>query len=700
MQPTKQLIRMTSHQPDFCKLYTKPFQLPPLLAPILLGIVAALAFFAPSNVKAQSDSEPIAEREYVGTQECAACHRDLTEFHVDTAHAQALNNIQTDKTSLLADFSQNTDIRTLLFPGEDTARPFTADDISYAIGSGKYTQRYLYALNDNTFMVFPAEWNVLEEKWQPFILGETWPDSAYNWTTQCAYCHTTNLNLEQNTWAEDGVQCEACHGPGSVHLDAGEANDRILTKRKRTALESSIELGLDPATCGQCHSRGTGAAHGNPFPTDYQPGDPLLDRETFDLVSIRSAVHWWSTGQASQPNMQFNEWVTTVHAEAFLTVAQHPDFTPGCLTCHNSTFSRAVQIANRIEAEDDRERIDILFDEADLRVDGIYEIDWDTLKALTLAELGLTTETIEDTEPFLPQILPYLIERMNAEDELVDGQILPQSLATVMHIAFEGTNDDHIMRSLGVTCATCHNLHSPAGYPASLASDTDTLCTACHRSAEPFYGLHHPVREVFEGRSLIAEVNGIASAHFSADNGPTCATCHMPPVPVEDAQRVSHTLNPILPSSAIDIEGIEDSCISCHGEQIAGQSMQELIASIQQDARTRHAIIRAAITTDSPAWISDTLQIIAGDGSWGLHNYAYTSALLSRAERELGLSEDVAPLVLPDIPVQPPPQSVESPTQTTVSVSGLTPPSIILLAIASGLILISAYLFLVRGRDS
>jgi predicted CXXCH cytochrome family protein len=664
----------------------KPFSALTAIPFLACGLL--LFFYSPSAYA----QEPADMREYVGGQECAACHRDLVGFHAETAHAQALINVQANPAAMLADFSVGEDVRSLTFPGEDSPRSFTADDISYAIGSGKYAQRYLYRLDDGRYIVLPAEWNTQTGEWQPYSLSESWPDPAYDWATQCAYCHTTNLNVEQGTWSEDGVQCEACHGPGSEHLDAGEATERVLTSRERTALDASIELGLDAATCGQCHSRGTEPEHGYPFPQNYRPGDDLLDRAVFELVSERSRVHWWQTGQGAHPNMQFNEWITTDHAEAFLTVEQHPHFTSGCLTCHNVTFSRAAQIVARIEANDDRERIDILFDEADLDIDGIYQIDWETLKALTIEALELDTAMIDDSRPFLPQVLPNLIDRMRAEDELASSQILPRELAEVLFIADEGTNDDHTNQALGVTCAACHNPHSTEGYPALLVNEPEALCTGCHRSAESIYVLHHPVQQIFEGQPLIAGVQAGASNHFTAEDGPTCATCHMAQVPVESASRVSHILSPVLPAQAAEFA---DTCSGCHDEQ--GQTMQELIDQIQTDTRTRYQAVRASLNGESPDWISRAVEAIEGDGSWGIHNYAYTSAILSAAERELGLSEPVAPLILPNIPVQPQAQA-EQPESQPVPTGGLTPVSIGLLILVAGILLSSAYIFLVRGR--
>ena len=67
----------------------------------------------------------------------------------------------------------------------------------------------------------------------------------------CGSCHTTGYNPEGNqdglpgligTWAEAGIQCEACHGPGGNHV-----NDPLLV---------SMEIDRDSELCGKCHRRG------------------------------------------------------------------------------------------------------------------------------------------------------------------------------------------------------------------------------------------------------------------------------------------------------------------------------------------------------------------------------------------------------------------------------------------------------------
>ena len=54
-----------------------------------------------------------------------------------------------------------------------------------------------------------------------------WTRNGQNWNGMCAECHSTNLrknfDAESNSfrteWSEIDVSCEACHGPGSTHVE-------------------------------------------------------------------------------------------------------------------------------------------------------------------------------------------------------------------------------------------------------------------------------------------------------------------------------------------------------------------------------------------------------------------------------------------------------------------------------------------------
>jgi hypothetical protein len=89
----------------------------------------------------------------------------------------------------------------------------------------------------------------------------------------CARCHTTNLQVldkdAQHTradtkWVDAGIACEACHGPGSLHVEYFESNyvnhlSAYLNSKIRgedvayITNAHKLEKGLAMSVCARCH---------------------------------------------------------------------------------------------------------------------------------------------------------------------------------------------------------------------------------------------------------------------------------------------------------------------------------------------------------------------------------------------------------------------------------------------------------------
>ncbi|MFV2071837.1 MAG: tetratricopeptide repeat protein [Thermoanaerobaculales bacterium] len=93
-----------------------------------------------------------------------------------------------------------------------------------------------------------------------------WTRAAQNWNGMCAECHSTNLKkgfdpetrTYRTTWSEIDVSCEACHGPGSLHVEwAGiqpmarpvVEDARLVVHTGDMSAAGQVEL------CAPCHSR-------------------------------------------------------------------------------------------------------------------------------------------------------------------------------------------------------------------------------------------------------------------------------------------------------------------------------------------------------------------------------------------------------------------------------------------------------------
>jgi predicted CXXCH cytochrome family protein len=524
---------------------------------MLCLLISGLALLTVTGIAAAQGGP---EAEYTGSQGCRTCHRGIYHDFDDTNHALALQAV-TDEAVVVADFAAGEAERTLTLPGEDAARPFTLDDVAYIIGAGRYAQRFVVEDADGTLLVLPVEWNALDAAWHGFELGESWPSEAYDFGQQCAYCHTTGFDREALTWLDAGVRCETCHGPGSTHSQLAEEAGIRPTADELTAIRGSVFNQHDSQMCGQCHNRGV-APDGRPYPLDYTPGGDLLDAEVFALVDQTDSVHWWSSGHAAQPNMQYNEWVNSAHAAPPSVIADSEYAEDACLRCHSGDYRYTETVRGWILSG---------------------ELDGHPPDALTL-----------DTARF------------------------------------------------GVTCQTCHNPHSQAGHDFNVVAEANALCADCHANDSIEGFIHHPAVEMNEGIALVDVVDGIPSAHFTAEDGPNCMACHMSRLPVSEGPRTSHALLLVLPDAPDELREVA-GCTSCHDMLDADETMA-FINDVKASTEARLSAAEAALRDDAPAWVGDAIAFVAGDGSGGLHNYTYANALLLAVEGELGLLEPIAVL--------------------------------------------------------
>ncbi|GAB4574628.1 MAG: hypothetical protein Kow0077_22160 [Anaerolineae bacterium] len=529
---------------------------------ISLVICGLLLLMLTGYVLAQGGGESPA---YVGQDECQICHRGLSRAYHESYHARALISVEEAPERIVADFTTGEEVRTIQLPGEDSPRPFTLEDAVYALGAGKYAQRFIVEDTDGTLLVLPIEWSAIDGAWHTVELAPQWPDPAYNFVENCAYCHTTGLNRDSGAWLDDGVRCETCHGPGSEHVRMADEAGIRPSNAELAEIRGAIYNNYDAQVCGQCHGRGT-APDGRPYPLNYLPGNTLLDEAVYTLNTPENdPVHWWSTGHASEIAMQFNEWVASAHASSPEDLAAYDFASDDCLRCHSGDYIYNAQVRAWIE-------------------DGILK--GEPPEALTL-----------ETAQF------------------------------------------------GVVCQTCHNPHADPEMPDLLRDEPYTLCVSCHSNESIEGVVHHPNREMYEGLALeLAAAEGmpaaVPGAHFTAENGPDCATCHMPQLPTSEGDRASHTMLVVMPGAPEELEAIA-GCTSCHTDITADQ-MASLVTDTRSSTAARVEAARAALSADTPEWVALALDMVAGDGSGGLHNYTYTQALLHAAEAELGLLPEPA----------------------------------------------------------
>jgi len=237
---------------------------------------------------------------YVGRQTCAACHPGETRAWTGSDHARAMQRATPD--TVLGDFNN----RPFTYQGV-TSRMFRTGDTFFIHTEGpdgtladfeiRYTlgvrplQQYMVAFPDGRIQVLRISWDTLRRRWfyvpPPDVIDQRiepgdplhWTGTAQNWNHMCADCHSTNLrknydpssNTFHTTFSEIDVSCEACHGPGSLHVELARSHSLFWDRRYGDGLPQLNDQRTQIQSCAPCHSRR------NVVHRRFRPGQPLLD---------------------------------------------------------------------------------------------------------------------------------------------------------------------------------------------------------------------------------------------------------------------------------------------------------------------------------------------------------------------------------------------------------------------------------------
>ena len=229
---------------------------------------------------AKGEERPVT---FAGSLKCKECHQKEYDKWLNSNHDHAMDTA--NEKTVLGDFNnasfQAHGITSRFYRKDGKFFVHTQGpegkmgdfEVSYTFGWFPL-QQYLVPFPGGRLQCLPIAWDVREKKWYHLYPKEPldpkdwlyWTNAAQNWNGMCAECHSTNLKKNydvktdtyKTTWLDIDVGCEACHGPGSRHVQWAEMPDmarprvenyELVVKTSGIGSRKLVEL------CAPCHSR-------------------------------------------------------------------------------------------------------------------------------------------------------------------------------------------------------------------------------------------------------------------------------------------------------------------------------------------------------------------------------------------------------------------------------------------------------------
>ena len=342
----------------------------PALNPPWISMLLVVAFFPCLARGLVEAATTMANPTYVGGQVCEACHPREAERWKGSDHALAMQ--PANSATVLGNFDnaifEKDGVTSTFFSrdGEYFVRTDGPDGqlheykIAYTFGVDPL-QQYLIAFPNGRYQALSIAWDSRPtaaggQRWFHLYPHEKidhrdilhWTGPLQNWNFMCADCHSTNLqkgyrlaeDRYQTTWSDIDVSCEACHGPGSRHVEWAQGSpsgrsdpdpthglvallkdtsggvwtfppgEAIARRTKPPSSRAEVE------TCGRCHAR-RAQVWG-----DYQPGQPL--EQSYHVALLDESLYH-ADGQIRDEVYEYGSFLQSKMYQAGVT----------CSDCHD-----------------------------------------------------------------------------------------------------------------------------------------------------------------------------------------------------------------------------------------------------------------------------------------------------------------------------------------------------------------------------
>jgi len=337
-----------------------------LLVLIMVILVMGIRNYAIAGNVTQEKTKSPKPPGYAGSVSCRECHEKFYTLWSTSHHGLAMqpyttafaeNNLtpQTEDITI-----KNKNYRFDIKKGIVT-ESFKKDRKNYPVKhvmGGKYVYFFLTPMERGRLQVLPISYDVRKKEWYDTTASFVrhfvhttdrpvdWKDPMLTFNTACYGCHVsqlkTNYDLNtdsyKSTWAEPGINCETCHGPGEDHNKIAKATPKgqPLKELKIISTKTMTPEQRDHM-CASCHTKG------GPITAGFTPGDRYFDH--FDLTTLENP-DFYPDGRDLGENYTYTLWMMSPCVKAGKLECMHchtssgryrfkkEKFNDACMPCH------------------------------------------------------------------------------------------------------------------------------------------------------------------------------------------------------------------------------------------------------------------------------------------------------------------------------------------------------------------------------